>query len=388
MTGPAGGWGTLIGPGFAEALQQGLDRVARSAPPRGGVARALVPVEAGGPAGPLREHVEAVLRRFEAALPGVLPPEDRDAPVQEPLRRWAGAVLTAAYGPASPPVPGSGPGAGSGTPGVPGPGPAGPHLPLASALLMECAVLQMLESGCLDGPSVRALGEALRAAGPVERAGPGACCWGERRRIARELHDEVARGVTAARVLVERYATEPPVPQDTGRLLAAGHALREADLRLRALVRGERSRAALPALGSAVRRFAAGLAPEGVRLSVRTTGDEGLVPDARRRDLYLVVCEALRNSFAHADARQVKVVVRCTRWWAYASVEDDGRGFDSGRALRPGHGHQGFRSMAERMEDIGGRLTVSSSPLEGTLVEAHLPLRPRAEGARTRSTHV
>ncbi|GGY84646.1 sensor histidine kinase [Streptomyces omiyaensis] len=384
MSAPAGvgGWETLIGPGFAEALQQGLDRVARSAPSRGAVARVFVPTEgAEVPAGPLRLHVEAVLRRFESALPGVLSAGDRwDPAVRGPLVTWAGAVLAVAFG------------AEAGGVRAPGPQPAVPHLPAVSSLLMECAVLQMMESGCLDAPSVQALGEALRQTGRADDPAGGrlsACCWGEQRRISRELHDEVADGVGTARLLLERLeAAAGPEGADRGGLAAAGHALRKADIRLRALIRRERVRAALPPLDAAVRRFAAGLAPEGVRLSVRSTGDEGLIPDARRRDLYLVVCEALRNSFAHSGARHVKVVIRSTRWWAYASVEDDGRGFDFTRELRPGHDHQGFRSMTERMEDIGGRLTVSSSPLEGTHIEAHLPLRPHAEGVRSRSTHL
>lgn len=380
MTAPvaAGGWETLIGPGFAEALQQGLSRVAQSAPSGGAIARNLAPrVVIGAPSGPLREHVDAVLRRFESALPGVLSAGDRwDTTVRGPLVEWAGAVLAAAFG------------AGSAPALAPGRQPSTLHLSVASSLLMECAVLQMMENGCLDEPSLRALGEAVREAGAGgDEAGQSACCWREQRRISRELHDEVANGVSTARLLLERCETAA-APEDSDRIAAAGHALTHADTRLRALIRGERERTALPALDTAIRRFASRITPEGVRLSVRMTGDEGLIPDARRRDLYLVVCEALRNSLAHSAARRVKVVVRSTRWWAYASVEDDGRGFDVARALRPGHDHQGFRSMTERMEDIGGRLTVSSSPLEGTHVEAHLPLRPHAQGARARSTHL
>ncbi|WP_328947385.1 ATP-binding protein (plasmid) [Streptomyces sp. NBC_00250] len=374
-----GGWESVIGPGFAEALQEGLVRVAQQAAPGPAgphVARQFVPRKPARSAeGPGSECLDAVLRRFESALPATLNKAVRwDSSVRQALNDRARAVLAAAFGtdlaadPGPPPTP---------------PVTLAPHHNAAAAvLLMECAMLQMMESGRLDEGSVRVLGEAARRAGEsTGSADQSECCWHEQRRISRELHDDVADGVTAAREALED-CDEPLDPVTADRIAAARDALRATDQRLRDLVGGVRERSVVPPLDVALRAFAVGAAPDGVQVTVKVTGDEGLLPDVRRRDLYLTVREALRNSFAHSKAGRVKVSVRSTRWWAYASVEDDGRGFDVERVLRPGHAHQGFRSMTERMEDAGGRLTVSSSRGHGTQVEAHLPLQPHRHGTR------
>ncbi|MFE3074225.1 sensor histidine kinase [Streptomyces sp. NPDC059247] len=394
----AGGWEPVIGPGFAEALQQGLVRVARQAsagPSAPRIARQFAPRKPARPAGgPGPECLDAVLRRFESALPATLNKTVRwDSSVRQALNDRARAVLSAAFGTepttADEPSTVGGPAAGAGAVGAAGARPVPPvslaphHNAAAAVLLMECAMLQMMETGRLDEGSVRVLGEAARRAG--ESGGPAEqseCCWQEQRRISRELHDDVADGVTAAREALEE-CDGPLDPVTADRIAAARDALRSTDTRLRDLVGGVRERSVVPPLDVALREFLAGSAPDGVQVTVKVTGDEGLLPDVRRRDLYLTVREALRNSFAHSGARRVKVSVRSTRWWAYASVEDDGRGFDVGRVLRPGHRHQGFRSMAERMEDAGGRLTVSSSRGHGTQVEAHLPLQSHRHGTRT-----
>ncbi|MDX3067346.1 MULTISPECIES: sensor histidine kinase [Streptomyces] len=375
-----GGLESVIGPGFAEALQQGLVRVAQqasSAPSGSHVARQLASRNPASPVGgPGPECLDAVLRRFESALPATLNKAVRwDSSVRQALNDRARAVLAAAFG--------TEPAAGGG--GLPDPPVklAPHHHAAAAVLLMECAMLQMMESGRLDEGAVRVLGEAARRAGESEgRANQSECCWQEQRRISRELHDDVADGVIAAReALEECEGLLDPVA--AGRVAAARDALRGTDARLRDLVGGVRERSVVPPLDVALREFAVGSAPGGVQVSVRVTGDEGLIPDVGRRDLYFTAREALRNCFAHSGGGRVRVFVRSTRWWAYARVEDDGRGFDVERVLRPGHCHQGFRSMTERMEDAGGRLTVSSSPGRGTHVEAHLPLQPYRHGART-----
>ncbi|MEV7727469.1 ATP-binding protein [Streptomyces sp. NPDC087917] len=446
MTAPTPGWDAVIGPGFTRALQEGLSRatVASRAPrPPAVVAPALPAPRASGPApapapgsaaraarsgpGPdlgrevirlpsraaagaltPQAEIDAVLCRFEAALPAALPPSARsDRALRRALSEQARATLAEALGVPSRPA------------GRSGPAPAPVRLgAVAVSLLMECAVLQMSDTGSLTGATVRALGQSLReAAADTEaaaRTGAGAaeadCCWHEQRWFSRELHDQVAVGITTARLLLAEcpagpthgptHGDDPHHEPGTGhdaepgtdhdhdpghatadeprRFRQALRILGEADARLRSLVFGAHEEQELPPLERALLSFAETAAPAGVRVSVKVTGDEGLLPEAHRRDVFLTLREALRNSFAHSRARKVQVAVRTTRRWAYARVEDDGVGFDPERELRAGHGHQGLRSMAERVEDIGGRLTLRSSPSGGTLVEAHLPLQPVA----------
>ncbi|WP_079126544.1 sensor histidine kinase [Streptomyces sp. ERV7] len=132
-----------------------------------------------------------------------------------------------------------------------------------------------------------------------------------------------------------------------------------------------------PPLLDALREFTRALGPSAVDVRLEAAGDERLLADADRRELLLVVREALRNSFRHARADHITVALRFTRRSAHATVIDDGIGFDTERLLFPGHRCPGLRSMADRTDGLGGRLTVESVPGNGTRIDVHLPLCPQ-----------
>ncbi|MCC3779166.1 sensor histidine kinase [Streptomyces sp. UNOB3_S3] len=201
------------------------------------------------------------------------------------------------------------------------------------------------------------------------------CRWQERRRVAHDLHDHIGGALaTARRLLVECG----PGVGDPGRLAAAQVFLHEAEDHLRDLLGELVTATELPPLGEAIEGFAAEAAPPGLDVTVKITGNENLVATAHRRALFLAVREALRNTFEHAGASRVAVSVRTTRWWVHAAVEDDGRGFDPERVTADeGRPARGIASMTQRIEDIGGKLAIESSPVDGTRVDMHLPLRPR-----------
>ncbi|MDT0452830.1 sensor histidine kinase [Streptomyces hesseae] len=203
------------------------------------------------------------------------------------------------------------------------------------------------------------------------------CRWQERRRVARDLHDHIGGALaTARRLLIECG----PGVDDPGRLAAAQVFLHEAEDHLRDMLGELVTATELPPLGEAIEGFAAEAAPPGLDVTVKITGNENLVATAHRRALFLAVREALRNTFEHAGASRVAVSVRTTRWWVHAAVEDDGRGFDPERVTTgtgAGRPARGIASMTQRIEDIGGKLAIESSPVDGTRVDMHLPLRPR-----------
>ncbi|MFF4160563.1 sensor histidine kinase [Streptomyces sp. NPDC001678] len=215
-------------------------------------------------------------------------------------------------------------------------------------------------------------GSAAPTAAPDEHTD---CRWQERRRVARDLHDHIGGALaTARRLLVECG----PGVDDPGRLAAAQVFLHEAEDHLRDMLGELVTATELPPLGEAIEGFAAEAAPPGLDVTVKITGNENLVATAHRRALFLAVREALRNTFEHAGASRVAVSVRTTRWWVHAAVEDDGRGFDPERVTTgAGRPARGIASMTQRVEDIGGKLTIESSPVDGTRVDMHLPLRPR-----------
>jgi PAS domain S-box-containing protein len=200
----------------------------------------------------------------------------------------------------------------------------------------------------------------------------------ERRRIARELHDDTAQHL--ASLLMWVRLIEPSVMDEDGRE------------RLRDL------RNELAACAEGVRRIARGLRPpeledagivaalraharfirEGTGSDVRIEADaidDVLGADARLV-LYRVVQEAVSNALRHAgtDVVRIQVVLEGDR--VVGTVRDEGRGFGPAVENRLGAG-LGLISMQERAAMVGGRLTIESRPGEGTTVRVELPASAR-----------
>jgi signal transduction histidine kinase len=90
--------------------------------------------------------------------------------------------------------------------------------------------------------------------------------------------------------------------------------------------------------------------------------------------IYFCCLEALQNAAKHACATSLSVQVSGTREELRFTVADDGVGFRAD----PDHHGAGLGNMADRLEALGGALTVSSLPGSGTTVAGHVPARPRA----------
>jgi signal transduction histidine kinase len=87
--------------------------------------------------------------------------------------------------------------------------------------------------------------------------------------------------------------------------------------------------------------------------------------------LYRILQEALHNVAKHSGARAFAVELRGTAADIRLVVQDDGRGFDAAAAASHGIG---LASMHERIELVGGGLTVESAPERGTRIEARVPI--------------
>jgi signal transduction histidine kinase len=106
-----------------------------------------------------------------------------------------------------------------------------------------------------------------------------------------------------------------------------------------------------------------------------------------RDETFRIACEALRNAFRHADAKQIDVEIRYDERQLLVRVRDDGKGIDP-EVVRTGQkeGHFGLGGMRERAELVGGKLTVRSNPDAGTEVEFSAPgSRAYARPAAARS---
>jgi two-component system NarL family sensor kinase len=97
------------------------------------------------------------------------------------------------------------------------------------------------------------------------------------------------------------------------------------------------------------------------------------LPDEAARDLYRMLQELLLNVEQHAGARQVRVACACQEGRLRMSVGDDGRGFAAERT-EVESGKTGLNGIRERARLLGGRLTVRSTPGQGTEALVDLPL--------------
>ncbi|MFJ8310500.1 MULTISPECIES: sensor histidine kinase [unclassified Streptomyces] len=367
--------GAVVGGRFAEALQEGLARAAQRPGLSAPVARPRHSADAPAPLTRrsvltpvlLKGEGDAILDRFRAALPSALLPADREVPdLHAALVAFARHVLAHAedFGALE----------GSAPPDLPPAGDASPHhLVAAASLLLECALMHVVENGAPHHDAVtvvRTLGDVMRTTGvPFWQGDHG---WSERRRIARRLHDELGNALAVALHRIELSEDDPGAA--AAHLAAAKKALGEAVRENRGLIGGLREQGHTPPVREAIEAFLADAAPT-AQVTVAVTGDETAASERCRRELFLVLREALRNCFAHAGARHIEVTVRTTRRWLYARVEDDGTGF-TGAPPADGAGH-GLRSMTERVEDLGGRLRILGGPGGGTRIEIHLPLGTR-----------
>lgn len=196
----------------------------------------------------------------------------------------------------------------------------------------------------------------------------------ERGHLARELHDELGALLTAAKLDVARLkskidATAPDIAERLKHLtetLNSGIALKRRiieDLRPSSL-----SNLGLTAAIEILTREYA----ERAGIEVETSLEAVKLPDAAQLTVYRMVQEALTNIGKYAKAHKVLVSVHSYPTHVTVQVRDDGVGFDP-TAVRPtSHGLAGMR---HRVEAAGGRLSLTSSPGDGTLLSAVLPVR-------------
>jgi signal transduction histidine kinase len=193
----------------------------------------------------------------------------------------------------------------------------------------------------------------------------------ERKRWARELHDETLQELGALKVMLE--AARPETMQ-----AAMRQAVEQIDLSIRGLqsLITELRPAALDELG---------LQPALEALIARTRSVTGLEIEERieisrsigrlhaevATAVYRLVQESLTNAAKHAAAERAWVEVRESEGTIVISIRDDGRGFDPDRA----EGGFGLVGMRERIALVDGRLKVESAPGRGTSVRAELPAR-------------
>ena len=200
----------------------------------------------------------------------------------------------------------------------------------------------------------------------------------ERRRLARELHDDAIQSLIALkqRIQLTRLGLKG---QDAADSMAELENLAEQTIdNLRRQTRALRPMyledlGLVTALEMLAQETSVGA---GIRVDFRSQGDERRLPPEVELTLYRMAQEALSNVTRHAQASQASVELRFEREGVALEVSDNGQGFEVPRSpaeFAPS-GHFGLLGLYERAELIGARLEIRSAPGKGARIQVYMPI--------------
>lgn len=199
----------------------------------------------------------------------------------------------------------------------------------------------------------------------------------ERNRLAREIHDTLAQGLSAitlqletADALIEAGADPTRIRRTVQQALALTRTnldeARRSVLDLRAaLLEGRTLAEALPDLLSTL------TAGHNLQTHYQVTGADRPLPPRLEAGLYRIAQEAITNVIQHAQAENLTISLIGTPDYITLSVEDDGRGFEPDQVPK---GRFGLIGLNERAHLLGGTLQLCSGPDAGTHIEVTVPM--------------
>ncbi|MEU6033880.1 sensor histidine kinase [Actinomadura sp. NPDC047616] len=178
----------------------------------------------------------------------------------------------------------------------------------------------------------------------------------ERRRLAAEIHDTIAQGLTGIITQLQAAEESEHVRRATD---LARESLREARRSVQDLAPTQLEHDTLP---DALKKITDG------RADLTVTGREEPLHDELEATLLRIAQEALANATRHAHASRIGVTLSYMDDEVTLDIRDDGRGF-----TRPSRGF-GLTAMRERAERVAGTLEIESEPGRGTAVSVRVPL--------------
>lgn len=203
----------------------------------------------------------------------------------------------------------------------------------------------------------------------------------ERRRIARELHDNASQSLVA--VVLQLDDVADILPAGSSNIREKLDMLRE---RLVQTIQGVRDLAlelrpsALDDLGlsKAIEWYAKDyLVKNSIDFQMKTSGSGTKLPQYTETMLFRVVQEALANVVRHADASQVKVQLQLNDTDVKVTIEDNGKGFDVDAVLsrEAGRTNLGIHGMSERVALLGGTFNIQAQPGKGSHISIEIPCK-------------
>ncbi|HEX6850832.1 MAG TPA: histidine kinase [Candidatus Polarisedimenticolaceae bacterium] len=209
----------------------------------------------------------------------------------------------------------------------------------------------------------------------------------ERKRISRELHDEIAQTLVTINLQLANLARHVTAdPRTLRRKIAETRRRVEASVEIVRRFARELRPTLLDDLGliPALHAFMKELSKQyGLRTRLTAPASTEQLAISLRTVLYRVAHEALTNVTRHANASRVDVTIRKTAKLVSMTIADDGKSFPAKRVTHSPKGtHLGLLGMKERMEMVGGSLRIESLRGKGTTIHAEVPTGPTPDAAK------
>ncbi len=200
----------------------------------------------------------------------------------------------------------------------------------------------------------------------------------ERKRIARELHDETSQTITAIMLGLDTIALEIS-PQKAPPRLFSTKALAEDMLDNIHRIISDLRPSVLDDLGllSAITWLGdQRLTPLGIEYTLKVDGLEDRLPPSMEVALYRIIQEALTNVIRHAEAKKVDILVDKNSELLFIEIRDNGKGFNLDVLKNKSDSNKGLGlwGMQERVRTLDGKMTIDTAIDQGTTISIRLPL--------------
>jgi signal transduction histidine kinase len=198
---------------------------------------------------------------------------------------------------------------------------------------------------------------------------------GERKRIAREIHDDLGQNLLALRIeadlLASRTGERHPLLHERAR-----RTLQQIDTTIksvRQIINDLRPNVLDLGLNAAVDwQIAEFERRTGISCDLKENDDDIQASDRCATALFRILQESLTNVSRHANASRVEVELRVDFDWFWMTIRDNGTGLQAGGRHKPGS--FGLVGIEERVKILGGRCTIGNDPRGGTRVSVSVPL--------------
>jgi len=201
---------------------------------------------------------------------------------------------------------------------------------------------------------------------------------GERRRLAREMHDGVAQDIASLGYLVDALASRPSSPEQQAtlamlrdRITKVVAEVRQSVLSLRTSIGESES------LGAAIGSIARGLSEtSGIAIQVTVDEHTGRLRPEVEAELFRITQEAMNNAIKHSHASAIEVHCQVYAPAARITINDNGRGLQQAR-----EDSHGLKIMRERARLINAELTLSTNPAGGLSVSVQVGTETGADAS-------